>query len=38
VQESGWYFLEVKVSAPGAGSYSLRFRKRHQQAAAVALP
>jgi hypothetical protein len=33
VQEGGWYFLEVKVSAPGAGSYSLRFRKRPQQQA-----
>jgi subtilisin family serine protease len=28
VRESGWYFLEVKVSAPGTGSYSLRFKKR----------
>lgn len=33
IQESGWYFLEVKVSAPGAGSYSLRFRKRQAQPA-----
>jgi hypothetical protein len=25
---SGWYFLEVKISTPGTGRYSLRFRKR----------
>lgn len=31
--ESGWYFLEVKVSDPGAGRYSLNFRKRPQRAA-----
>jgi len=30
-QEAGWYFLEVKISTLGAGSYSLRFRKRPRQ-------
>jgi subtilisin family serine protease len=28
VRETGWYYLVVKVSAPGAGRYSLRYRKR----------
>jgi hypothetical protein len=32
-QETGWYFLEVKVSTAGAGSYSLSFRKRPRRAA-----
>jgi len=32
-QETGWYFLEVKVSTPGAGRYSLSFRKRPRRAA-----
>jgi subtilisin family serine protease len=32
-RESGWYFLEVKVSTAGAGRYSLNFRKRHRRAA-----
>ena len=32
-QESGWYFLEVKISTPGAGKYLLSFRKRHRRAA-----
>jgi subtilisin family serine protease len=36
VRASGWYFLEVKASAPAAGRYSLKFRKRPQQT--VALP
>lgn len=36
-QESGWYFLEVKVSTPGAGKYSLSFRKRPQRAARQAV-
>jgi thermitase len=33
VQETGWHFLEVKVSNPGAGRYSLNYRKRPRQAA-----
>ena len=33
VQETGWYFLEVKASTPGAGRYSLRFRKGPRRAA-----
>ena len=28
VRESGWYYLVVKVSTPGSGRYSLRYRKR----------
>ena len=28
VREGGWYYLVVKVSSPGAGRYSLRYRKR----------
>ena len=28
VRERGWYYLVVKASSPGAGSYSLRYRKR----------
>jgi subtilisin family serine protease len=28
VRERGWYYLVVKVSSPGAGSYALRYRKR----------
>ena len=27
-RESGWYFLEVKISTPGGGSYGLNWRKR----------
>lgn len=27
-RETGWYFLEVKVTTPGAGSYSLNFKKK----------
>jgi hypothetical protein len=30
-QQTGWYFLEVKVSAPGEGSYSLAFKKRRAE-------
>jgi hypothetical protein len=38
-KETGWYFLEVKSSTPGAGRYSLRFRKRPRRAALrVVLP
>jgi Subtilase family len=33
-RESGWYFLQVKVTSPGAGSYSLNFKKRRPQRAA----
>ena len=28
VRETGWYFLEVKVTTPGAGGYSLNFKKK----------
>jgi subtilisin family serine protease len=28
VRKPGWYYLEVKISTPGSGGYSLRFRKR----------
>jgi hypothetical protein len=28
VRQRGWYYLVVKVSSPGAGRYSLRYRKR----------
>ena len=28
VGKPGWYYLEVKISTPGSGGYSLRFRKR----------
>jgi subtilisin family serine protease len=28
VRQSGWYYLVVKVSTPGAGRYSLSYRKR----------
>jgi hypothetical protein len=28
VRKRGWYYLEVKISTPGSGGYSLRFRKR----------
>jgi hypothetical protein len=35
-QVTGWYFLEVKASTPGAGRYSLSFRKRHRRAAVQA--
>ena len=28
VRERGWYYLVVKVSSPGSGSYALRYRKR----------
>ena len=33
VQETGWHFLEVKVSTAGAGRYSLSFQKRPRRAA-----
>ncbi len=33
-RESGWYFLEVKVTTPGAGGYSLNFKKKRRQPAA----
>jgi hypothetical protein len=32
-RKSGWYFLEVKVTTPGAGSYSLNFKKRPRRVA-----
>lgn len=38
VEESGWYFLEVKVSAPGAGAYTLKFRKRPRAALQATRP
>ena len=28
VRERGWYYLVVRVSSPGSGSYALRYRKR----------
>jgi serine protease len=28
VRERGWYYLVVKVSSPGSGSYALSYRKR----------
>jgi subtilisin family serine protease len=28
VRQSGWYYVEVKASSPGAGRYTLSFRKR----------
>ncbi len=34
-QQSGWYFLEVKVSGPGEGGYSLSFKKRRVQLRAI---
>ena len=37
-RQTGWYFLEVKVTTPGAGRYSLRFRKRPRAARPVTLP
>ncbi len=38
-RESGWYFLEVKATTPGAGKYSLSFRKRpRSRAHAAVLP
>jgi hypothetical protein len=39
VRKSGWYYLEVKASTPGAGPYTLSFRKRFPRATgSVALP
>ena len=32
-QETGWYFLEVKVSTAGAGRYLLSFQKRPRRTA-----
>lgn len=37
-RERGWHFLEVKVSTPGAGAYSLNFRKRPQPVARRGAP
>ena len=28
VQKGGWYYLVVKVTAPGSGKYTLKYRKR----------
>jgi hypothetical protein len=39
VRKSGWYYLEVKAATPGAGPYTLSFRKRFPRATgSVALP
>ena len=34
VKRTGWYYLEVKATGPGSGSYTLNFRKRLAPAAA----
>ena len=38
VRQKGWYYLVVKVSTPGSGRYSLRYRKRAPLARPAALP
>lgn len=37
VSRGGWYYLVVKVTSPGAGSYVLRYRKRARPEPAAAL-
>jgi subtilisin family serine protease len=38
VTRRGWYYLVVKVSTPGAGRYTLRYRKRPRPQRQAALP
>jgi len=38
VRQGGWYYLQVKIAAPGAGAYSLRFRKHLRPAAGATAP
>jgi hypothetical protein len=38
VRKGGWYYLEVKVVAPGSGAYSLNFRKRLRPAGGATAP
>ena len=37
-RQTGWYFLEAKVTMPGSGGYSLRFRKRPRVARPATRP
>jgi subtilisin family serine protease len=32
VRQTGWYYLVVKVSSPGSGKYTLRYRKKRPRA------
>jgi subtilisin family serine protease len=38
VQQTGWYYLVVKMTAPGSGSYTLKYRKRPRAAHQAARP
>jgi subtilisin family serine protease len=38
VTQTGWYYLVVRATAPGAGKYALRYRKRVPKIRAAARP
>ena len=38
VQQTGWYYLVVKMTAPGSGRYTLKYRKRPRAARPAARP
>jgi len=38
VQQTGWYYLVVKMTAPGSGRYTLKYRKRPRAAHQAARP
>jgi subtilisin family serine protease len=38
VPQSGWYYLVVKISSPGAGRYTLKYRKRPRAGRQAARP
>jgi Subtilase family len=38
VQKTGWYYVVVKISSPGSGRYTLKYRKRPRVADRAARP
>ena len=38
VRQPGWYYVVVKMGSPGAGSYTLKYRKRPRAAHRAARP
>jgi hypothetical protein len=38
VRQTGWYYLVVKMTAPGSGEYTLKYRKRPRAAHRAARP
>ena len=37
VRQTGWYYLVVKISSPGSGKYTLRYRKKRPRAVRATL-